>query len=100
MKEISADAKNPRLKMFLINGLFLGVRVVAALQAFVFMMGLLFANINSHSHASLMQAKLCIDKRCRLLVRFPLLRKSAELKGVRYRENKITDCERRGIRCH
>jgi hypothetical protein len=75
MKEISADAKNPRLKMFRINGLFLGVRVVAVLQAFVFVMGLLFANINSHSHASLMQAKLCIDKWWRLLVRFLLSQK-------------------------
>jgi hypothetical protein len=29
----------------------------------------------SHSHASLMQAKLCIDKWWRLLVRFPLSQK-------------------------
>ena len=66
MKKISDNENNPRL----IIVAFLGIQTVAIRQAFVFMMGLLFANINSHSHASLMQAKLCIDKRWRLLVRF------------------------------
>ncbi len=54
----------------------------------------------SHSHTSPLQARLSIDKRWRSLVHLPLLRKSVGLKVVQYRENKIMDCERRGIRCH